>query len=354
MKRSKPTRFLWVLLLFACTRGPSAQEPRRPGPEAPGGSPGAVLVTAAAAVHETVEEGIETRGSLSPDDEVTVSAEVEGTVDAVFVEEGDRVKRGGAIARIATVDYVLKLAEAKAQLALARGELERKERLVEGGLLSPQQFEEVKTKREVAEVAYQLAQERLNKTILKSPLDGYLLKREVSPGEYLKIGSPVAIVIATDLLRYLGTVGEEDAGRVRRGEKILLSVPPFPDEIFLGQVVFVAPALDPATRTLPFEGSVPNRDGRLKAGLFARGRLLTGERRQGVVVPAGAVILKGDETIAFVIREDRAERRRVKVGLRREDRVEIVEGIEAGERVAVDGNRVLTDQARVRIAVGGR
>lgn len=292
---------------------------------------------------------IETIGTFYPDDEVTVSAEIEGKIDVINLEEGDQVKRGDTIAKIDDTNFILRLKEAEANLSFSRSELERKSKLFTDGLLTQQQFDEAKTRFDLALVSYELAKESLRKTRIASPIGGYIKEKIVSSGEYVKVGAPLVKIIKTDPLRLKASIPEVLAGRVSVGQRVELMVKALQGEQFNGEVTIINPNIDEATRSLMFEARVPNRNGRLRPGFLTNVRLITGAKRNAVVVPEAAVITRDNENIAFVVMDGIADKRVVKLGERLNGKVEVIRGLDKDERVVVVGNNDLIDKTKVKV-----
>lgn len=200
------------------------------------------------------------------------------------------------------------------------------------------------------EAAVELGRKRLTDTVVPAPLTGVVAKRHVTVGEFVKDNTPVFTVVATDPLKYTGTVAERVAPEIRAGQEVRLTVDAFGARAFPGQVTRVAPVVDVPTRTLALEARVPNGQGLLKPGFFARGAVLT--RRDGGVpfVPAEALASVVGISKVFVVAGGRAQERPVKAGLREAGWVEILEGVKPGETVATSGLAQLYDGAAVTAA----
>jgi RND family efflux transporter MFP subunit len=166
-------------------------------------------------------------------------------------------------------------------------------------------------------------------------------------GEFVKDNTPLFTVVATDPLKYTGTVAERAAPEIRPGQEVRLSVDAFGARTFPGQVTRVAPVVDVPTRTLVLEARVPNGQGLLRPGFFARGAVLTRRDTRVPFVPAEALVYVVGISKVFVVVDGRAQERLVKAGRREAGGVEILDGVKLGETVATSGLAQLYDGAPV-------
>jgi cobalt-zinc-cadmium efflux system membrane fusion protein len=202
------------------------------------------------------------------------------------------------------------------------------------------------------EAALKLAQKRLGDTTVRAPIAGYIAKRHLSAGEYVKENTPVFTVVAANPLKYVGTVPERHAPELKGGQTLRLGVEAYPDKTFTGGVIRLAPAVDVATRTLVLEARVPNADGALRPGFFAKGSVLVREDPGVVFVPAEALMTVAGLNKVFVLADGKAQERRVRPGTRQGAWVEIPEGVKAGDLVATANLPSLYDGAPVAVSAG--
>lgn len=213
--------------------------------------------------------------------------------------------------------------------------------------LSAVQVAEAEIARRQAELG--MAETRLGDATLRTPIGGAIARRHVNPGEYVKENVAVFSIVRSDPLKYSGVVSEHAALEIRAGQAVRLEVDPVPGRAFTGRVTRVSPAVDVANRTVLLEAEVPNPDGLLKPGLFARGALAT--RRDAAVpfVPEAAVSTFAGITKVFVLAGGKAQERSVKLGRKQDGMVEILEGVRPGEQVATSSLAQLYDGAGVTV-----
>lgn len=202
------------------------------------------------------------------------------------------------------------------------------------------------------EPALGLARKRLTDTTVQAPLAGFVARRHVSAGEFVKENTALFTLVVADPLKYTGTISERFAPELRPGQAIELAVDAFPGRTFGGQVTRIAPTVDVQTRTLGLEARVPNSDGRLKPGFFAKGFVLTRKEEGVAFVPADSVTYFVGLTKVFVVTDGKVHERQVRTGIREGGWVEILQGVQPGETVATGNLSQLFNGAPVTIVSG--
>ena len=307
---------------------------------------------------------VETIGTLFPNEEVIVSAEVDGILKNVNVDEGTVVSKGMVLATVDDTDYSLEVKRAEAALRQAQATLEntklefgRKQALYKEQLVTQQQFDDVSTRLSLAEsdverarAALSLAKQKLIKTRIYSPLSGSVKEKRVSAGDYAKNGTNLFGIIQNNPIKLNFTVTEKDVGKLKKGQDVTFKVDAFRDREFKGKVNIIYPSLEEKTRTLQVEALVPNPDGMLKPGLFAHVTLYTGAERNTILVPIISLLYEGEKVKVFVVEGGRAKERFIKTGQKYGEMMEIVEGLKAGETVVTAGQQNLSEGVKVNVA----
>lgn len=323
-----------------------------------------INVRVQAAEKRALRPFVETVGTLNPYEEVFVSAEVDGMLKEVRVDEGTTVSRGMVLATIDDTDYGLEvrrdeaaLRQAEATLANTKLEYQRKEALYKEQLVTQQQFDDVSTRLSLAEAeldrakaAFSLAREKLRKTRIYSPLSGAVKEKKVSAGDYVKNGTNLFVIIQNNPVKLNFTVTEKDVGKLRKGQDVILKVDAFPEKEFKGRVSIIYPSLEERTRTLQVEALVPNPDELLKPSFFAHVTLYTGASRDTIVIPVTSLLYEAENVKIFVIEGDKARERRIKLGNKYGEMMEIVEGLKEGEMVVIVGQQNLAEGVKVNVA----
>ena len=309
-----------------------------------------------------MEERIEGTGELAAPDRALIAAEVEGRITDVYVDEGSRVRAGGVLLLIDPEKRRLDADSARAQardadagLEVAHREFERAKALHDQGIASDSvldlrgtELSRAQARRDSAAASRGVAEKQLRDASVRAPFAGLVARREVSRGDYVRTGQALLEVVALDPIEVEFSVAERDSARVAAGQPVTVTVEPYPNEKFVGAVSAVSPVIDPRTRTMRVKARIPNSDGRLRPGLFARTDLGVAKRTGVVLVPAEAVLQRADGEVLFTVGpDDRAKRVVVKTGLQRDGRIEIVEGLPADAQVVVAGQSGLVEGAAV-------
>jgi RND family efflux transporter MFP subunit len=335
-----------------------------------------------------VQRVVESVGSLFPFEEVTVSSEVEGKVARVLTDVGDRVRLGQALVEVAPVELELALQQERAAMQQARANLGltegrddlpdptqaaevkraaadlkdaeqkygRAQSLFAEGLIAQGTFDEAEARYNSARAAHdmalqgverlraQLAQRRSalavaskkrSDAVIRAPFGGQVKERMVTAGQYLKVQSPVMVIVSTDPLRVRLKVPEKMAGWITVGQPVTVTVEAYPDRTFEGALARINPSVDPQTRSFDVEALLENHAGILKPGFFVKSRIASRQVATLLFVPSQAVRYTYGVYKVFTVQGASLKEREVKLGDRVEDAVEIVEGLTDRERVAV-------------------
>jgi membrane fusion protein (multidrug efflux system) len=306
-------------------------------------------------------------GELRAQREATVRAEIGGSVVQVVPDEGQAVKQGALLARIeartqqdAYLSAQSAVRSSEEALQNAERELERTERLVKGGALAERDLESARNaaisaraQRDDARSRLSSAQKAMEDATVRSPIAGIVSQRHVNAGDVVSPGGELYTVIDPSSMRLEASVSSDQISSITVGAPVTFEVRGYPGQTFEGRIERISPSADPVTRQIPIFVAIPNTGGRLVAGLFAQGRVLR-EVRSGLVVPATAVTERGGKATVLRVREGKAERVDVTIGLRDEqtERVEIASGIAQGDVLLVGAAQGMTPGTPVRVRNG--
>jgi RND family efflux transporter MFP subunit len=335
-----------------------------------------------------VRRSVEAVGTLFPMDEVTVGSEVDGRVARVFVDVGDKVELGRPLLEIAPQELSLTaqqqaaaLDQTRAQLGLPEGgaglgdvadaaevrraaadrddatrKFERARSLFDEGLLSRGDFDEAEARAKAAEAAYQMARhnvenlraqvtqrsaslafarKKLADTVIRAPFAGHVKQRLVTMGQYVKVQTPVMVVVNADPLRVRLQVPEKMAAWVAVGQPVSVRVEAYPDRGFEGKVSRINPSVDPQTRSFEVEALLDNADGVLKPGFFAKASIASSRVDKALLVPADALRYRYGVYKVFTVESRKLKETEVKLGERDGSGVEVSSGLSPRDSVAV-------------------
>jgi RND family efflux transporter MFP subunit len=349
---------------------------------------------------------VEAVGSLFPQEEVTVSSEVDGKVDQVFVDVGDRVEAGQPLVGVSTVELKLALDQQRALYRQARTRLglpedsdddlskvtdaaevkkaaadlkqaedtyNRSKVLLQKQLVPEQDVEQGEARLNSAKAAYdlsiqtvqnlraqlpqyraamELAEKKLRDAVIRAPFKGEVKERVVAPGQYLKVQTPVVGIVSIDPLRVRLKIPEKMTEWVRVGDPVSVSVEAYPERKFSGKVSRINPSVDQQSRTFEVEALLANSEALLKPGFFIKAQLGSGRLDQALLVPEDALSYAFGVYKAFLIQAKVVKETEVKVGDRTTDgMIEVISGLKAGDTIAVAAKgQTLTDGTAIRIA----
>lgn len=353
---------LAVLALAAGALALRVQAADAPAPKAAAPRP-ALTVTVTTPQRATVATSLAANGNIAAWQEAVVGAEANGMrLAEVLVNVGDTVRKGQPLARfdtaMASADLAQSraaVAEAEAMLAEAAANAQRARELQPSGALSAQQVAQLLTaertaqaRLEAAKAAQQVQLLRLQQAQVLAPDSGLISARSATVGAVVPAGTELFRLIRQGRLEWRGEVAASELAQVQRGQKVTLSAGGAGAPV-LGSVRQVAPTVDAATRNALVYVDIPDTGGRLKAGMFARGEFATGSS-SALTLPQSAVLLRDGFSYVFTVGGDgRVAQRKVGIGRRSGDRVEILQGLDERSRVVASGGGFLADGDTVRV-----
>src|SRR5262245_56870194 len=373
----------WIVVVGCQQEGPATAAPKK-SETGPSGPPRAVRVVTAAETR--VARTVAASGTLAADEQFVLGTKVVGRVAEISVDLGTVVKQGQPIARIDVKDYQYRLdqaaaalkqarvrlglpadgdddridatqtavvRQAKAQLEQAQLNRDRMSRLWDQQLVARAELDAAVSAFQVADGRYQdaleevqnrqgvllqrrsevdLARQQLADTAIVSPIDGAVMERQASVGQYLAAGAPVVTLVRLHLLRLRLSVPEREAASVRPGQPVRVTVEG-DTGVYPGTVARLSPAIAEQNRTLLIEAEVPNAASRLRPGSFAKAEVVVQADERIVTVPATALVTFAGVEKVLTVRDGKSEELRVTTGRRLNDRIEVVSGLKAGQPV---------------------
>jgi RND family efflux transporter MFP subunit len=290
---------------------------------------------------------VEVTGQVATVYQATLSSRIQGTIDKLLVREGMQVSKGQTLIELDSRDVKADLARATAEVENAKAQLNRMTTLYRQDAVSKQEMENATRSFKVAEANRKAVLAQLSYTRVKAPFDGVITEKKVEAGELASPGQPLLKMEDPRQLRLEATVAEGDLKSVSRGDRIPVVIDALGGTVLMGAVSQILPAGDPQTHTFMVKVDLPATPG-LKTGMFGRFQLDKGTT-QTILVPASAVIERGELTSVFVVGSDHIARLRwIKAGRRFDRQMEILSGVNVGERVLLDGSRGV-DGATVQI-----
>jgi membrane fusion protein (multidrug efflux system) len=387
----------WLLLGFGALIATALAGCRHAAPAADGGKKGgppksAEPLRAAVATVEshTWPKIVRCQGSLVADDQTVIGSRVAGLVSKTLVDLGDAVEPGQTLVALDDQEFVLQLAAAEAGLLQARSLIglrpedpiskldplnappvrearatldetknrrERWEKLRNQNAVAEEELQTLLAAEKVAEARYasavngvnsnialvavrsaevELAKQRIRDAHILAPFSGHVQQRFVAPGTFVQIGTPLVTIVRLDILRFRGTVPERLATELEVGQKVHMTIESVEAPID-AVVTRISPALDMASRSLAFEAVVENRNGALRAGLFAEAEVTIDPAAKAIVIDEASLVEFAGAQKVWKVIDGSAKEQKVEPGRRSNGLVEVVEGLKAGEQIIVNG-----------------
>lgn len=314
---------------------------------------------------EQIRSGPAISGTLQPEDQANVRAEVGGTVLQTYAEQGQRVAKGKVLARID--DAALRETELSARAAvttaqntvdLNKRQLERNETLLKAGAIAERDLELVRNQYSAAEAQLanakaQLAnaEKQLSKATITAPFAGIVSARQVSAGDVVQSGGALYTIVNPATMRLEASVPADQLSAVRIGAPVDFTVSGYPGRAFTGHITNINPVADPATRQVRIIVSLPNAGGALVGGLFADGHVAS-EVRTAPVVPLAAVDERGLKPFVMRIKNGVVDRAEVELGIRdaATETVEVRGGVQPGDTILLGAARGISEKTPVKVS----
>lgn len=335
----------------ATPAGPSA-----PGAGAGGGPARTPAVEVAKVESMTLVDETQAVGSLRSRQGVMLRPEVGGRVKQIFFNDGQRVRKGQLMVQFDDQLPQAQVAQSRAELSIAEANHKRNQELVAQNFISQRSVDESAAALEVSRAKLALAQATLQRLQVLAPFDGIAGLKQINVGDYLKDGADMVNVEDIDAVLLDFRLPERFQTKIRAGQKAQLTIDALPGRPFSAIIQAVDPLIEPNGRSVGVRGCIDNRQQQLRPGMFARVNAVFGSRENAMVIPEEAIIPQGGRTfVVKIVPGDKpevkvSERVAVKVGLRLPGKVEILEGLSAGDTVVTAGHqRLQKDGTAVRV-----
>jgi membrane fusion protein (multidrug efflux system) len=327
-----------ALLLAACGKDPAAAgaEGGEGGP--PGGGMPPMPVEAVTLKTEKLAGGLQTVGSLRADEQVVVRPEIAGRIQRIHFVEGGNVESGQPLFTLDSATAQAAYNEAAANLENSKRAESRSRELVGQKLIAQSDYDNTVAQHGVDQARVESARTALSKMVLRAPFSGRVGLRNVSVGEFVTVGQDLVTLVRLDPIEVDFSAPESALSQLEDGQKISVTVDAYPGKVFDGVVEAIDPVIDATSRSAKLRAQIANPDGRLRPGQFAKLQLDTGgSGGEGVLVPEEALLQDGTVRFLYTVVDGKAHRVEVKTGLRVPGKVQITEGVKAGDVVITAG-----------------
>lgn len=330
-----------ALTLTGCSK-------KKAGP--PGAGP-AVQVVVVEAKRQPVSEILPLLGTITANEIVEIKSETDGTVQEILFDEGQRVQPGQLLLHLDESKQAASVAEAEANFKLTRSNFDRARQLLSDKLIAQQDFDQASSSFTMNEATLNLKKRQLRDARILAPFGGMVGARLVSPGQVISKNTTLTWLVDLDRVKVEFDVPERFLGQVKLGQTLQIGVAAFLDRTFKGEVYFISPFVDRELRTALVKAQIPNAHHELKPGMFANLDLTLRTRENAVVIPEVALMRDGDNVKVFVVDSQQlAQLKSVKIGEHLPGWVEVLNGLQGGELVVVEGHQKIAPGSKVKLA----
>lgn len=324
--------------------GESSSTQNRPG----GAASTAISVEVLVVQPTLLENKINTTGTLLANEEVELRSEISGRITDVLFEEGRRVAKGSLLLKINDSELKAQLKRKESEEKLAASDEQRKKSLFEAHAISQEEYDKSLNALRIVQADMEVTKSQIAKTEIRAPFNGVIGLRHVSEGGYVSPNTPAATMQEIDPMKVEFSVPEKYAHQLRDGLEIEVQLGEAREQR-KGVIYAVESKIDPGTRTIRARARIPNSDGRLIPGSFARIEIILEEIPNAVVVPTSAIIPELNGAKVFVCRDGVAKSVVVTTGLRTERNIQVIDGLAPNDTLIVTGLLQLTEGRKVQI-----
>ncbi len=310
-------------------------------------------VASAEVMLESWEPYLAAVGSVVATQNVFITTEVAGQVETILFESGQSVTAGDVILQLDDSVDKAELNGLIAQGKLAKLQFDRNAKLVKDRSVSQSEYDRLRSELDIAEAAIASKRAVIDKKSIRAPFSGRLGIRDVNIGQYVTPGMHILSLQALDPVYVDYSLPERHFYRIKIGQKVLVQVQAHPGKMFAGEVTAIDPGVDPGTRTLRARATLDNPQQRLRHGMFTEVQTVLPVRNNILTLPRTAIAYKPYGASVFLITTEndssQVQRKPVKTGEVRDGRVEIIEGLNAGDVVVSAGQVKLRNGQQVKI-----
>ncbi|WP_340679508.1 efflux RND transporter periplasmic adaptor subunit [Paraglaciecola sp.] len=291
---------------------------------------------------------VEALGTVKANESVLLTAQTTDIVQNINFDDGDLVKKGQILIQLNDNEEQARLNELDINLQEAKRQLKRITNLAKESAASEQLLDEQQAKVKALQAQMDVMKSQLDELQLRAPFDGVLGIRQISVGALLKPGDLVTTLDDLAVVKLDFSISEAHLPSVAKEQQIKATSVAYPDEVFTGKITSIASRVDPITRSIQIRANINNKQLKLRPGMLMQIELQK-LMLKTLVLPEHSLVPVEDKQFVFVVRDDAVKRQEVKVGRRRPGFVQILSGLEIGDRVVVEGTLRLRDGSKVRI-----
>ncbi|MEQ8524534.1 efflux RND transporter periplasmic adaptor subunit [Gracilimonas sp.] len=285
---------------------------------------------------DTIEDNIFTTGTLLANEEVELASESSGLIEEIYLKEGQSVEKGELLIKINDSELRAQLNRADFRLNLAEDREKRQTQLLEKGGISQEEYDATLNEVNVLRAEVALIEAQIAKTEIRAPFSGKIGLKYVSDGSYITPSTRIATLQDIDPIKIDFSIPERYAAMVEVGNKVEFTVSGMPKTL-TANVYAKEPRIDTETRSLQVRAKSPNTGGQLLPGAFADLELTLSTINNAMMVPSISLVPELQGQKVYVVENGTVQPKSVQTGLRNETKVQITEGVAAGDTVLTTG-----------------
>lgn len=300
-------------------------------------------------VPSLMRDKINLPGQIEPWTSLNLMAKVRGSITEILVTEGNHVKKGDILARIEDNDYKITLTRAQAAYTLAKADYERDKKVHSKGAIPTAQLEAKQTAMQTAAADLENAKLQLSRCTITAPISGIVNRIDAEIGLLMSVGDPIADILKIDKVKAVVNIPESDIAAVRSIENVDLTIKALDAMVVAGKLHFLSSAPDSLARSYRMELEIDNSDNLILPGMFVRALIVKKEVNNALAVPFYSIITKNDTHSLYVERNGVVEKHRVELGIMEHWMVQVVNGLQAGDNVIIEGQRDVEDGQKIKV-----
>ncbi|MBN1226660.1 MAG: efflux RND transporter periplasmic adaptor subunit [Deltaproteobacteria bacterium] len=367
---------IWLTLLICGCEGNNSEEKIAP--------PDSTIIELPKVKVTMVKKGdisipIETTGTIFPEYESKIGPKISGTIELVHVDEGDAVLKGQPLVQLDQKNLLIAVRQGRAAVRMAEAQLkearvkvenlkkerERLSNLLKKNVISQQKYDDIDTAYSMAVTGMEviraqiarskeslaMAEQQFSDTVINAPFSGLVVKRFINEGEFVSTMPPSSLFLIMNIDRVKSEIDlpEVHIAGIEIGNPVNITVDAYPGTVFEGKVSTINPMVDPLSRTFTVKVQIPNKDHRLTPGMFARVKIYPAIHKGALLVPFKSVLKRDGSSFVFIIDDGTARLREVKTGINNEREIEVIEGLEEGVEVIIEGHYGMPDNTKVSV-----
>ncbi|MFT6896736.1 MAG: membrane fusion protein (multidrug efflux system) [Paraglaciecola sp.] len=291
---------------------------------------------------------VEALGTVTANEAVLLTAQKSDIVQSIEFEDGELVTKGQLLLKLSDREELARLNELDINLQEAKRQLKRVDNLAQKSVASAQLLDEQQARVKALKAQQEVAKAQLDELELRAPFAGVLGIRRVSVGALVMPGDLIATLDDLHIVKVDFNIAESHLPSVGKGQLVRATSVAYPGDVFTGNISSINSRVDPVTRAIQIRASIANEDLRLRPGMLLQINL---EKQilDTLVVPEGALVPIEDKQFVFVVNDNKANRKEVQVGRRKPGIAQILSGIEAGDKVVIEGSLRLREGSAVKV-----